>query len=271
MTEITASNGVVYLKSNKLKVCHGFATRLGGVSANEHTSSLNLAFGRGDEREVVLRNLELFADAVGFDAQSIVSVSQIHSADVRVVSEADAGQGYFGEEAFACDGYVTNTPGITLGIKTADCVPILMEACDEAGRVIAVGAVHAGWRGSVGKIAAECIKKLSAFGASPENVRVCIGPAICGECYTVREDFYVAVRDALGERDTERFVIPTSQSGVWRCDLRDMNREILIAAGVRAENIEVSDDCTCCMPQKYFSHRFTCGKRGTMLSVISMP
>ena len=270
MTEITASNGVVYLKSNNLISPHGFATRLGGVSQNEHTSSLNLAFDRGDERKVVLENLELFADAVGFDAQSIVSVSQIHSADVRLVSETDAGQGYYLDEAFACDGYVTNTPGITLGIKTADCVPILMEACDDSGRVIAVGAVHAGWRGSVGRIAAECIKKLSAFGASPENVRVCIGPAICGECYTVREDFYVAVRDALGEHNAERFVTPTAQSGVWRCDLRDMNREILISAGVRAENIEMSDECTCCMPDKYFSHRFTGGKRGTMLSVISM-
>ena len=271
MTDITAENGVVYLKSNKLKARHGFATRIGGVSKNEHTKSLNLAFGRGDEREIVLQNLSLFADAVGFDAHSIVSVSQIHSADVRVVTEEDAGQGYFGKEGFACDGYVTNTKGLTLGVKTADCVPILMEARDDMGGVIAVGAVHAGWRGTVGGIAEECIKKLSAFGANPENIRVCIGPAICGECYTVREDFYGAVRDALGERDSERFVIPTSQIGMWRCDLRDMNRELLISAGVKAENIEVSDECTCCMPHKYFSHRYTGGKRGTMLSVISMP
>ena len=271
MNDIFAANGVIYLKSNNLISPHGFATRLGGVSQNAHTSSLNLAFGRGDERDVVLENLGLFADAVGFDAQSIVSVSQIHSADVRVVGKANAGQGYYAEEAFECDGYVTNTKGITLGVKTADCVPILMEARDDTGRVMAVGAVHAGWRGSVSKIAAECIKKLSAFGASPENIRVCIGPAICGECYVVREDFYNSVLAELGERDVKRFVTPTDQSGVWCCDLREMNREILISAGVRAENIEISDECTCCMPDKYFSHRFTGGKRGTMLSVISMP
>ena len=127
MVEITAANGVKYLKSDNLAAVHGFGTRIGGVSVEEHTKGLNLAFGRGDTRECVLQNLELFANAVGFDARRIVSVSQIHSADVRVIIDADAGQGYFGEERFACDGYVTNTSGVTLGIKTADCVPILME------------------------------------------------------------------------------------------------------------------------------------------------
>ena len=271
MTDIIAANGIGYLKSNNLKAVHGFSTRLGGVSQNEHTRGLNLAFGRGDERECVIRNLALFADAVGFDAKRIVSVSQIHSADVRIVGEDDAGQGYFSEERFACDGYVTDTSGITLGVKTADCVPILMEGRDESGKILAVGAVHAGWRGTVGGIAAECVKKLSAFGARPENIRACIGPAICGECYSVREDFYNAVRAALGEKDTERFVTPASESGVWNCDLRKMNRELLQRAGLRSENIEVSSECTCCSPEKYFSHRYTRGKRGTMLSVISMP
>jgi len=271
MIDIIANNGVRYIKSNNLKSTHGFGTRIGGVSAEEHTKGLNLAFGRGDERDVVLQNLELFADAVGFDARRIVSVSQIHSADVRVITDADAGQGYFGEERFACDGYVTNTSGVTLGIKTADCVPILMEGLDECGNVLAVGAVHAGWRGTVGGIAAECVKTLSAFGVKPENVRAVIGPAICGECYSVREDFYSAVSAAIGKEDTERFVTPAPEEGVWRCDLRDMNREFLERAGLKAENIEVSTECTCCNPEKYFSHRYTGGKRGTMLSVISMP
>lgn len=271
MIDVIAENGVVFLKSNILTSTHGFGTRIGGVSKEPHTSSLNLAFGRGDERECVLKNLGLFADAVGFDAKHIVSVSQIHSADVRIITDADAGQGYFGEERFACDGYVTNTSGITLGIKTADCVPILMEGRDDHGNVLAVGAVHAGWRGTVGGIAAECVKKLSAFGVRPENVIAVIGPAICGECYSVREDFYGAVLKALGKEDTEKFVIPAKKAGVWHCDLREMNREFLQRAGLRRGNIEVSAECTCCNPEKYFSHRFTDGKRGTMLSVISMP
>lgn len=271
MIDVIAENGVVFLKSNILTSTHGFGTRIGGISAKEHTKGLNLAFGRGDSRECVLENLGLFAEAVGFDEKCIVSVSQIHSADVRVISDAGAGQGYFVNEAFSCDGYVTNTSGITLGIKTADCVPILMEGRDELGNVLAVGAVHAGWRGTVGKIAEECIKKLSAFGTRPENIRAVIGPAICGECYSVREDFYRTVLDTLGERDTKRFLSPTQETDVWHCDLREMNREFLLRSGLRAENIEVSAECTCCNPEKYFSHRFTGGKRGTMLSVISMP
>ena len=271
MIEITAENGVVYLKSNNLKSAHGFSTRLGGVSKSEHTGSLNLAFGRGDDRAVVLKNLGLFADAVGFDAQKIVSVSQIHSSDVRIVSAKDAGQGYFGDEAFSCDGYVTNVSGIALGVKTADCVPILMEGCDAAGNVLAVGAVHAGWRGTISKIAVECIKKLSAFGVEPYNIRVAIGPAICGECFCVREDFYDAVVAILGERETKKFVLPSDERGVWTCDLIAMNKAFLLDVGIKAENIEISRECTCCDPLKYFSHRYTNGKRGTMLSVIQMP
>ncbi len=271
MITVNAENGVLYLRSQNIKAKHGFSTRIGGVSKEAHTSSLNLAFGRGDERETVLKNLELFADAVGFDAERCISVSQIHSTDVRVVTEADAGQGYFAPECFACDGYVTNVSGVAIGVKSADCVPILIEGYDDNGRILAVGAVHAGWRGTVGKIAVECIKKLSAFGVNPDNVKVAIGPAICGECYSVRRDFYDTVRDILGERDTKRFLKPTATKDVWLCDLREMNKEFLILAGVRAENIEITEECTCCMPEKYFSHRYTGGVRGTMLSVIEMP
>ena len=271
MITVNAKNGVQYLRSDIISARHGFSTRIGGVSRAEHTSSLNLAFGRGDNREIVLQNLSLFADAVGFDAGKCISVSQIHSADVRFVTEAEAGQGYFAPESFSCDGYVTNVPGLTIGVKSADCVPILMEGRDKSGKILAVGAVHAGWRGTVSGIAVECIKKLSAFGVLPEDVRVAIGPAICGECYSVRADFYNAVRDILDERDTERFLLPSTTEGVWRCDLRQMNKEFLISCGVLAGNIEISDECTCCSPEKYFSHRYTGGVRGTMLSVIEMP
>ena len=271
MITVNAKNGVQYLRSDIISARHGFSTRIGGVSKAAHTSSLNLAFGRGDDRDTVLENLTLFADALGFDAKRCISVSQIHSADVRVVTEADAGQGYFAPESFACDGYVTNIPGLPIGVKSADCVPILMEGRDKSGQIIAVGAAHAGWRGTVSKIAVECIKKLSAFGVLPEDVKVAIGPAICGECYSVKADFYDAVRNILGERDTERFLLPTATEGEWRCDLRRMNKEFLISAGVMAENIEISDECTCCSPEKYFSHRYTGGVRGTMLSVIEMP
>ena len=265
-------NGADYIRSESMFSVHGFSTRMGGMSTLSHTSSLNLAFGRGDERETVLENLRIFAEAVGFDPKRLVSVSQIHSADVVCVDESHVGQGYFIDECFECDGYVTKVSGITLGVKTADCVPILMEGYDSEGKVCAVGAVHAGWKGTVNGIAAACLEKLVGLGALRESVRVAIGPAICGDCFEVRRDFYDAVREVLGESITEKFVIPDRKRlGVWHCDLRAMNREFLISAGVKAENIDISEECTCCMPERYFSHRYSQGKRGSMLSVIKMP
>lgn len=264
--------GAEFVTSDKLCSLHGFSTRLGGVSLYPHTSSLNLAFGRGDDRETVLENLRIFADAVGVDPKRVVSVSQIHSADVRYVGEKNAGQGYFCDEGFQCDGYVTDVGGIVLGVKTADCVPILMEGYNSLGKVCAVGAAHAGWRGSVNGIAQNCLDALISLGAEREKVRIAIGPSICAECFEVRRDFYDTLVELRGQNFTERFVMPDKKrDGVWHCDLKKMNRELLIEAGVKTENIEVSSDCTCCIPERYFSHRYSRGERGTMLSVIEMP
>ena len=173
MRIIKTENGVEYLRSNNIISKHAFSTRIGGVSRLPHTVSLNLAYGRGDDNETVLENLSLFAEAVGFDAGRLVSVGQIHSADVRVVDESHAGQGYMIEEDFQCDGYVTNKSGLTVGVKTADCVPILMEGYDNGGKVCCVGAAHAGWRGTVSGIATVCLGKMRNLGAV--RVRVAIG------------------------------------------------------------------------------------------------
>ena len=133
-----------YLVSDLLMSVHAFSTRLGGVSRLEHTSALNLAFGRGDEREVVLENLSLFGGAVGFDPMGVVSVPQVHGNTVHEVDACHRGMGYHVEAAFEGDGYVTADPSVTLGVKTADCTPILLEA-SVGGHVVAVAALHAGW------------------------------------------------------------------------------------------------------------------------------
>ena len=270
MRLIKSENKVEYLCSGLLCSKHAFSTRVGGVSIQSHTASLNLAFGRGDERETVLENLRLFAEAVGIDYRRLVSVRQIHSADVRYVDESHAGQGYIIKEAFECDGYVTDRSGIAIGIKTADCVPILMEGYDCNGKICCVGAAHAGWRGTVSGIAEGCLERMRELGA--QRVKVAIGPAICSDCFEVRRDFYDSVSEILGAGLTEKYVIPDAKKdGVWHTDLRRMNRDFLISAGVAESDIDVSRDCTCCLPERYFSHRFSGGKRGTQLSVIVMP
>ncbi len=259
----------MFVKSKILRSPHAFSTRVGGVSTNEHTKSLNLAFGRGDERETVLENLKIFAEAVGFKPQNIVSRPQIHSDRVFLVGKNNAGEGYFKTENIPeGDGYVTNEKGVVLGIKTADCVPILFEA-EKDGEVVAVGAVHAGWRGSVAKIAQKCVDMLCReCDVKPENIRVAIGPCIHKCCYEVGEDFLQSVSDALCREVAEKFVI--RDGGRLVCDLVALNRYLLINCGISPENIDVIDECTCCNPDKYFSHRYSKGHRGTMLNVIYM-
>lgn len=259
----------MFIKSNILRSPHAFATRRGGVSVREHTKSLNLAFGRGDEDGVVLENLAVFAKNVGFEAESVVSHPQIHSDKIITVGAQNRGEGYFVRDKIeGCDGYITCERGVTLGIKTADCVPILFEA-EKGGEIIAVGATHAGWRGTVADIAGKCIERLcSEFGADASGIRAAIGPCIRACCYEVGSDVYDAVRDNLGGAIAEKFVIPSDKDGKYTCDLAGINRELLIRRGILAENIEIIEECTCCAPEKFFSHRYSNGNRGTMLNVI---
>ncbi len=259
----------MFIKSNILRSPHAFATRNGGVSVKEHTKSLNLAFGRGDADEIVLENLEIFAKGVGFEAGSVVSHPQIHSDKIITVGAQNRGEGYFVREGIeSCDGYITRERGVTLGIKTADCVPILFEA-EKGGEIIAVGATHAGWRGTVADIAGKCVERLCGeLGADASGIRVAIGPCIHSCCYEVSSDVYGAVSENLGGEIAERFVIPSGKEGKYMCDLAGINRELILSRGVPAENIEIIDECTCCNPEKYFSHRYSNGQRGTMLNVI---
>ena len=269
MERIVAKNGVVFYRSELIPTAHGFSTRLGGVSLLPHTKELNLGFSRGDDEDTVLENLERFSSAVGVDAESIISVTQIHSDKIRTVDINNIGEGYFVSECDACDGYITEAPGVTVGVKTADCVPILLYAPPADGFGGAVSAVHSGWRGTALAIAAKAIERLVGLGANKNNIIAAIGPSIGGCCYTVKKDFYESFLNAAGKELTERFVLPVSD-GIWRVDLKSVNKQTLIDCGLNEENIDVSDACTCCMNEEFYSHRAMNGIRGTMLSVISM-
>ncbi len=261
---VTAQNGVKYLKSDILPTTHGFSTRVGGVSAHAHTSSLNLAFGRGDDDATVTKNLGIFSDALGIDKKSVISRTQIHSAKVIYADEGMRGEGYFKEAPEGCDGYVTDKKGIALGVKTADCVPILF--CDAAAHVI--GAVHAGWRGTASGIASECVKRMRELGANVKNIRAAIGPAIHFCCYEVGEDFVASVTELAGADMAHKFI--REREGKMHADIVGMNRRILLENGMCEAFIDICEYCTCCEPELFYSHRFSGGIRGTMLSVITL-
>ena len=247
-----------YLTAEGLSVPHCFTTRLGGVSEGV-LSSLNLGMHRGDLPENVEKNHEILASALGYDVKKSVLSHQVHSDVIRVVTEKDC-LGLDHHLAPECDGLVTNTPGLALVIFTADCTPILLHDPVTG----AVGAVHAGWRGTAMDIAGKAVKAMvSAFGCAPVNIRAAIGPNIGFCCFETDAEVPKAMVSAFGDgiRDCIR---PTNNK--YYVNLKEINRYALLRAGVG--HVEVSTHCTACAPQRFWSHRVTRGNRGSQGAVI---
>lgn len=265
----------IILRSSALdggSVAHGFSTRLGGVSVHPFTREMNLAFGREDPDGVVLENVGIFARAVtdgALGAPDAVFAPQIHSDRVKYATAADRGDGVLRRDpdAEGLDGFVTDEPGVLVGVRVADCVPILMRGERDDGSP-AVAAVHAGWRGTVSGIAARAVEKLAALGVPRKSVRAAIGPHIGVCCFEVKEDFRDAVTAARGGDFARRFV--ASRNGSLCADLTGMNLYILAEAGVARERVDVSPDCTACDTATYHSHRKTGGRRGAMGAAVAI-
>ena len=260
-------------------VLHGFSGREGGVSVLPHTRSLNLTVDLGDPPEVVRRNTDIFCRAVSggrFGAESGVKAHQIHSVLIRPLAASQAGEGAVREPGDPCDGFVTDEAGILPMIRVADCVPILFaglrdDGLQEArspknGRPV-IAAVHAGWRGTAGGIAAAAVGELRSRGCSLSSIRCAVGAHIGFCCYEVGEDFAEAVRALCGSAFAARHIrtVPGSPPGSKpHADLTGMNLELLLTAGLTEEQIDVSPDCTMCADEAlYFSHRRMKGVRGT--------
>lgn len=262
----------ILVKSTLLEadgVVHAFSTRLGGVSTHPDTMSMNIAPGHGDSDEIVLQNTDILvreASGGAFTAENAVVTSQIHSAKVRVLTRENCGEGVVRRAGEFCDGFVTDGAGVVPIVRTADCVPILFTAV-KADRSPVVGAVHAGWRGTVSGIAAEAVRQMVSLGAMIDSLKVAIGPHIGKCCFEVQRDFYDSVTEIRGADFAKRYI---ADADGLHADLTSMNIEILLEVGVKRENIDVSDECTCCLNKKYHSHRKTHGKRGAMGSLIAI-
>lgn len=256
---------VPYVKSDLIPdiFAHCFTTRLGGVSSG-YLSSLNLGVSRGDGPENVKKNYKLICDACGFDSGKLVFFHQIHSRTVLPVTLDDAFAPYERDMQEA-DGAVTDEAGVTLAVFTADCVPILL--CDEKRR--AIGAVHAGWRGTMLGIAGEGVRALiENYGCKAENIRAAIGASIGSCCFETNSDVPEAAEKLLGG-EARRFIVSRG-NGKYLVDLRGINRRVLELAGVKSENIDVSGECTVCNCDKYWSHRVTNGRRGVQAAMIML-
>ena len=256
-------NSITYLRSQALEgVAHGFSTRLGGVSPAPW-DSLNLGVGRGDTMENVQENYRRFCAVLGMDDRRAVLSKQIHEDVVRHVTEADAGKGLYRDRDYSSvDGMVTDVPHLPLVVFSADCNVILFY--DPVQR--AIGACHAGWRGTALGIAKKTAQEMvRLFGCNPANIRAAIGPAIGQCCFETDEDVPIALREALGAK-VEPYI--TWNGAKYHIELKAVNALWLRKAGV--EQIDICDHCTACRPDLYWSHRKMGNARGAQIAMIAL-
>jgi YfiH family protein len=264
---------------NKLPwLIHGFSTRPGGVSPLDGEEVLNLGFTDWDTRENVLENRRRLQSALGANDLQLISLKQIHSDVIHLFNVAP-------HATCKGDASTTNRPGLLLGVQTADCVPILL--VDPKNR--AVAAIHAGWRGTLARIAVKAIGQMQMhFKSKPADLLAAIGPSIGGCCYEVGTEvaiqFHCQFADAPGWFDEFRTgdepnpvqwlnrMPPGHQPPPKNIllDLKKANRAQLVAAGLRPQVIFVSNLCTACHPGLLFSYRRQGPQSGRLLSVIGL-
>jgi YfiH family protein len=245
---------------------NAFSTRLGGVSPMPH-AALNLAGFNDDAAENIYENRRRFLKL--FDGEwTLTACWQVHGSSVRVVKdERDAREtpGAPGESVHA-DALITDAARILLGVKTADCVPVLL--CDK--RRGACAAIHAGWRGTLARIVPQTIERMrKEYGTSGSDVRAAIGPAAGACCYEVGPEVISAFRERF--EDADELLTPTEQAGHARIDIQRANLKQLIAAGVSPERIHLAPLCTMDQTNLFFSYRREKnlhGRVGRLMSVI---
>lgn len=260
MAIITEKTGQLeYLTAEGITVPHCFTTRLGGVSEG-YLSSLNIGMHRGDTPENVEKNFRILADALGFSLEDVALTRQIHTDIVRVVHREEAGRSLDHRDFPECDALITKDPGVALVVFTADCTPILLHDPVTG----AVGAAHAGWKGTALGIAAKTVDAMvREFGCDPGNIRAAIGPNISRCCFETDADVPDAMVAALGE-DAKPFIHPNGNK--YYVNLKEINALWLRRSGVK--EIEISDACTSCQHERFWSHRVTRGQRGSQGAVI---
>lgn len=248
----TAPNGVRLLRCTALAVPHGFSTRIGGVSAAPF-DALNLGFSSGDDPEAVRANRARFAAALGLNAP-IVTAHQVHGPAVRVAEDT------LGEADCKADSVVCAEPWSAVGVFTADCTPILLWDPGTG----AVGAVHAGWRGTVADAAGEAVRAIARrYGADPARMIAAVGPAIGPCCFEVGPE----VAAAFAEAGLPEAVVPREPKP--HVDLWLANQRRLTAAGLAPGNVHRSDACTFCDAGRFYSWRRDAGETGRMQAAIA--
>ena len=246
-------------------VRHGISTRLGGVSRGKY-ASMDLSFTRGDEPDAVRENFRRIAAAIGVRDTDIVISAQTHTTNVYRAAAADRGRGIDRPRGYTdIDGLLTDEPDVVLCTQYADCVPLLF--ADPVRRVVA--ASHAGWRGTAAGIGGVTVRRMrDEFGCRPADILAGIGPSVGACCFEVDapvwEAFCRAPHFSPAEHGRE------DGGGKFHIDLKAVNARDLMDAGVLPEHITVSDLCTRCRPDVFWSHRACGSERGSLAAFIAL-
>jgi polyphenol oxidase len=235
---------------NSAKIVAAQSTRIGGVSPAPF-NSLNLGMSVKDEERNVLRNREIFFGALNIRPEQVTKSHQVHGTNVMIVNGPMTTEGY--------DALITNKPEIYLAVSIADCTPILIH--DEKNN--AVAAIHAGWRGTAGRIVTRALQLMKKeYGTDGKDCKAFIGACISYENFEVGEEVAVNFDESLKRFDNKK--------QKWFVDLKAANQKQLMDGGTLSENIEVSTYCTYGDKGAFFSHRAENGKTGRMMAVIGM-
>ena len=273
-------NGLVYMTSDLLPFRHMFTTRYGGVSTG-HLATLNLIGGHGDRPENIRENFTRVTALLGVGPDDCCVTKQVHGNVVRVVTKAER-HVCLSEVPYEADGIVTAEAGLPVFCFTADCVPVLL--CDPVHKV--VGAIHCGWRSSVADILGNAVAAMRALGAEPHDIRAAIGPAIGACCFETHGEVPEAIEAWLGKEEAAPYFRPkpeyasnlsfnnehlTFAERKFLVDLRGVNSRRLRQLGLPEDHIDISEECTFCSHDKYWSHRYEKGLRGGQAACIMIP
>lgn len=245
-------------------VFNRFTSRVGGVSPAPY-NTLNLGFNTGDKKENVLKNYQLLCKAIQIPIENCVLSDQVHGDRIHIVTEADRGKGILKDSDIReTDALITNRKNVALLTLYADCVPLYL--LDPVNKVI--GLAHAGWRGTVKKIAVKTLTKMGEnFGTKPENCLAAIGPSIGACCYEV--DRTVADRFNENFTNPDKFVF-YKDINKYSLNLWETNKSSLEEIGVLERNITISNLCTKCNNHILFSYRADRGITGRMVAVLQL-
>ena len=240
-------------------VGHFVTTRKGGdgrCSGNDFDLSLN----RDKKGPAVLENRRCLSEALKIPIDSITTAKQVHGNRVCIIDESMRGKGAKDPAGAvpSVDALVTQVPGICPMILVADCVPLLLY--DPQKKV--VGVVHAGWKGTLGRIASKTVRVfIDHFGTSPNDMIAGIGPSIGPCCFQVGPEVVLEAKKAFSHHGG--FVAGVSRDGAGYLDLWSANKYQLVQSGLKEKNVELADACTCCdSSHLFFSHRGEKGKAG---------